>query len=97
MKPAIDIIGTLFTEGEYAADGSVITEPVAMDGFHVNAADKVEGWEAFEVVPTNPRRIFAGHTTVFYKFVDEAEFKAKAIEVSLIQPDSVEFTAPGVV
>lgn len=51
----IDIIGTIyapFVEDE---------EPVALDGYHVNVRNYTETTEldAYAVVPTNPRRVWA--------------------------------------
>ena len=76
----MDIIGIMYAtadEGE---------EPVAIPGWHVNTPALVEGWEAKQVTPENPRRVYAGHETYFYVFADEAEFVEMAIEAGLMQP-----------
>jgi hypothetical protein len=73
----IDILGTLYTPGTYGTNGqtmTVITEPVALPGYHVNTLEPVEGWDAYLVVPTLPRRVFAGAATTCYKFPSESEF-----------------------
>lgn len=50
--------------GEYKPDGTVyekdevIMQPTFKAGWHVNASDAVVGWEAMEVSPTQPSRIF---------------------------------------
>ena len=59
-----DIIGTLFED------------ETALPGWHVNSPFPVEGWEQYQVTPTTPRRVFAGHPTFFYVFPDEAAFEA---------------------
>ena len=59
---AIDVIGTLYNDnGVYADDGEVVTPATAMAGFHVNyIGDLPDGWDAFEVTPEQPKRVFAG-------------------------------------
>ena len=60
---AIDVIGTLYNDdGVYdeEKEGEVVTAPTAMAGFHVNyLGDLPEGWDAFEVTPEQPKRVFA--------------------------------------
>ncbi len=58
---AIDVIGTLYNDdGVYDEEGEVITPPTAMTGFHVNyQGDLPDGWEALEVKPEQPKRVFA--------------------------------------
>lgn len=73
---ATDVIGTLYTPGTYAADGSVIDAPVALAGYHVNTSHPVADWAAFKVTPARPRRVFGGGVTHYYTFADEAEFEA---------------------
>ena len=57
----IDTIGTIYEGGEYGADGEVITEPVALEGWHVNVrviGEDATPLEPFAVVPTSPRRVW---------------------------------------
>ena len=57
---AIDEIGTIYEGGTYDAEGEVITPPVALTGWHVNAAGIApEAWEEFLVTPQNPKRVWA--------------------------------------
>lgn len=57
---AIDVIGTITEGGEWDDDGNVITEPTALDGWHVNyLGDLPTGWESYEVTPSTPYRVFA--------------------------------------
>lgn len=58
---AIDVIGTLYNDdGVYGEDREVVTAPTAMTGFHVNyLGDLPDGWDAFEVTPAQPKRVFA--------------------------------------
>jgi len=72
----LDTLGTLYTPGTYDSEGAVLVAPVALPGYHVNATHPVAGWEAYNVVPEAPRRLFGGAPTYFYTFADEAEFDA---------------------
>ena len=57
----IDTIGIIYEGGEYGADGEVITEPVALEGWHVNVRvidEDATPLEPFAVVPTSPRRVW---------------------------------------
>ena len=57
---AIDVVGSITRGGEWDDEGNVITEPETLDGFHVNYVGELpEGWEAFEVTPNSPYRVFA--------------------------------------
>lgn len=57
---ALDVIGTIFSGGEWALDDSVITPPTVLDGWHVNYSGELpEGWEEFVVTPEQPVRVFA--------------------------------------
>lgn len=71
----LDIIGTIFAEPAFDAEGNATTEAQALPGWHVNAPFRIEGWSQYEVTPATPRRVFAGAETVFYTFPDEATFK----------------------
>ena len=55
-----DVVGSITRGGEWDDEGNVITEPTSLDGFHVNYVGELpEGWEAFEVTPNSPYRVFA--------------------------------------
>ena len=58
---AIDVIGTLYNDdGVYDEEGEEVSAPTAMAGFHVNyLGDLPEGWDAYEVTPEEPKRVFA--------------------------------------
>ena len=57
---AIDVVGIITEGGEWDDDGNVITEPTALDGWHVNyIGDLPTGWESYEVTPSTPHRVFA--------------------------------------
>lgn len=87
----MDIIGTIYTPAVLDAEGNVVTEPQAIPGWHINAPAEVEGWEAYQVFPETPMRVYAGHETVCYSFPDEAAFTAAAIEAGLLPaPEPVE-------
>ena len=58
----IDTIGVIYKGGEWDTEGNVITEPVALDGWHVNVAlldgEDADALAPFAIVPTNPVRIW---------------------------------------
>ena len=57
---AIDVIGTITRGGEWDEDGSVITPPETLDGFHVNYQGELpDGWEQYVVRPQAPVRVWA--------------------------------------
>ena len=58
---AIDVIGTLYNDDAVVdEEGEVTTPATAMTGYHVNYIGALpEGWEAFEVTPDRPQRVFA--------------------------------------
>ena len=58
---AIDVVGTLYNDDAvFDKDGELTTPATAMAGYHVNYQGALpEGWEAFEVTPENPKRVFA--------------------------------------
>ena len=70
----LDVIGTLYAQGEYDSEGEVIVVPEVLPGYHINATKPVAEWIAFKVSPTTPRRVFGGNETHYYTFQDEAEF-----------------------
>ena len=67
---------TVYTYGEPDADG---VRPVTgtIDGYHINVAPHLvtEELAVYAVVPENPARIFAGGSTGWLKFPDEATAK----------------------
>jgi len=57
---AIDVVGTITKGGEWDEDGTETVAPTTLDGYHVNyIGDLPDGWEAYEVTPENPNRVFA--------------------------------------
>jgi hypothetical protein len=57
---AIDVVGIITEGGEWDEDGNETVPPTTLDGFHINyLGDLPSGWEAFEVKPENPHRVFA--------------------------------------
>jgi hypothetical protein len=57
---AIDVIGTITKGGEWDDEGNEIVAPTVLGGWHVNFLGKLpEGWESYEVAPSNPYRVFA--------------------------------------
>ena len=59
----IDTIGVIYKGGEWNDEGEVITEPVALDGWHVNIrlvdGENSEPLEAYTVEPETPVRIWS--------------------------------------
>ena len=54
------VIGPISRGGEWAEDGTVITPPTVLDGWHVNFAGELpDGWAEFAVYPANPVRVWA--------------------------------------
>ncbi|OUV34729.1 MAG: hypothetical protein CBC48_05395 [bacterium TMED88] len=57
---AIDVVGVITVGGEWDEEGNETVAPTTLDGFHVNyVGDLPDGWEALEVTPGNPYRVFA--------------------------------------
>ena len=57
---ALDVIGTISRGGEWDEEGTVITPPEMLDGWHVNYVGELpEGWEQHVVSPENPVRVWA--------------------------------------
>ena len=57
---ALDVIGSITRGGEWDEEGNEVVAPTTLDGFHVNYVGELpEGWEAFEVTPNSPYRVFA--------------------------------------
>ena len=80
----LDVIGTLWAAPENEGD-----TPTALPGWHVNAPWPIAAFAAQRVTPTTPRRVFAGGTTVFYTFANEAEFLTLLEGADLRQPGPV--------
>ena len=56
----LDVIGTIQRGGEWDDEGSVITEPTVLDGWHVNYRGELpDGWDAYTVWPEQPVRVWA--------------------------------------
>ena len=56
---AIDVVGTITGGGEWDEDGTETVAPTTIDGFHVNYLGPLPtGWEAYEVTPDSPQRIW---------------------------------------
>ena len=72
------IIGKIVdTQGTYDEEGSELTAPTYISGFHVNTTSKVTEWADYlcDPQPTTPVRIYAGGITpVCYSFPDEDTF-----------------------
>jgi hypothetical protein len=57
---ALDIIATIQRGGEWDEDGTVITPPEILPGWHVNLQGEVpDGWDAYAVYPESPVRVWA--------------------------------------
>ena len=57
---ALDVVGVITRGGEWDEDGTVITPPETLPGWHVNYIGKLpEGWEEFVVEPAAPVRVWA--------------------------------------
>lgn len=59
--PNLDVIGLIYDGGTYDEEGGVITPPVAIPGYHVNAITIPDDWQQYVIDrPNNPHRVFAG-------------------------------------
>ena len=57
---AIDVVGVITVGGEWDEDGTETVAPTTLDGFHINYLGALpDGWEALEVAPNNPYRVFS--------------------------------------
>lgn len=57
---AIDVIGIITEGGEWDEDGNETVPPTILPGWHVNYQGALpDGWDAFEVKPASPHRIWA--------------------------------------
>ena len=85
-----DIIGILYADtGQTVTDeeGNEYPEMQPIQGFHVNTDQPISGAEDYVVVPTTPRRVFAGIETFFYAFPDEDIFAEFAPELYPVEPE----------
>ena len=58
---AIDVVGIITEGGEWDEEGNELVAPTVLDGYHVNYQGALpDGWEQYEVTPTQPSRKFAG-------------------------------------
>lgn len=58
---ALDPIGVMYTPGTYDAQGSQLTAPVAIDGWHVNfIGDLPAAAQPYVINPKTPSVVFAG-------------------------------------
>lgn len=67
---SIDIIGTIYTAGEYDEEGSVIVAPEPLPGWHVITTAKLSILDA-HLSEAEPPRVFAGAKTHYYVFESE--------------------------
>lgn len=59
-EQAIDVVGVITEGGEWDEEGNEIQAPTTLPGFHINYLGNLPtGWEAFEVTPDTPHRVFA--------------------------------------
>lgn len=81
----MDIIGKIYahTGNMLQTDEGDVPEMALLPGWHVNYWEPVPAWSDYEVTPSTPNRMYAGHVTFYYRFADEAEFMAKAKEAGL--------------
>jgi hypothetical protein len=57
---ALDVIGTIQRGGEWDEDGTVITPPEILPGWHINFQGEVpDGWDTYAVWPQSPVRVWA--------------------------------------
>ena len=80
----MDIIGIMYSPATVDVEGNEVTPAVPLPGWHVNTPAPVEGWEAHEVFPATPMRVYAGHETHFYAFDSEAQYIEAAMDAGLI-------------
>ena len=71
------VIGTIIdAPGTYNEEGSEVTAPSYLEGWHVNMIELVPELAAHQVFPPHPLRVYAGVETVFLRFADEVEWLA---------------------
>ena len=57
----LDVIGFIYEGGEYDEEGNVIVQPVAIEGWHVNALEIPDDWQGYVIDrPNKPHRIYMG-------------------------------------
>jgi hypothetical protein len=58
----IDVIGVIYTGGEWDAEGKVITQPTSLEGYHVNVRvlpnEDAEALESYAVTVNSPLRVW---------------------------------------
>lgn len=58
----IDVLGILYTGGEWDAEGNVVVPPTQLDGWHVNVRalpdENITLITEFAIIPTIPRRVW---------------------------------------
>lgn len=82
-----NIVGQIIDQpATYAANGAELSPPSFHPGYHVNMLELPAGWEAFQVFPANPQRVYAGADTLFLRFADEAQWLAEAEAAGVIAP-----------
>lgn len=58
---AIDVVGVITVGGEWDEEGNELVAPTVLPGYHINYQGALpDGWEQYEVTPTQPSRKFAG-------------------------------------
>jgi hypothetical protein len=70
-----DLLKTLYTPVITDDEGEVISGGEALDGFHLNTTEPLEGLDSYQFTPTVPRQVFAGTETYFYAFESETQAK----------------------
>ena len=69
---SVDIIGTIYTAGEYDEEDIVIVAPEPLPGWHVITTSKLSGLDAY-LSEAEPPRVFAGAKTHYYVFEAEEQ------------------------
>ncbi len=83
----LDIIGTIYTSGEYDAEGNILVEPQPLEGFHVNCSREVPQWLERRVTPDTPLRVFGGCPTFHYRFSSLYDFEISAFEAGFVRDE----------
>lgn len=89
---SLDVIGVLFSEVEYDAEGNVTMESIPIPGWHINSPWKISGWSQYEATPSVPRRVFAGAQTFFYSFQSKEEFESLLEVTDISAPKPIPHT-----
>ena len=67
---ALDIIGKIYDIDNTDPENPTVTE---LAGWHVNSSEPIAGLDDYIVMPTIPRRVFAGVKTYCYRFDSEEQ------------------------